>query len=389
MQGSSPFAPHVVEAVASAAAKYDRVALVLQGGGALGAYQAGVYEALSKAGADPGWLSGVSIGGINAAIIAGNKPEDRLDRLQQFWNTVSGRKLWTDWLPASAEFGQLRTMVSAWSTIAMGQPGFFQPRMPNPWLIPTKDMSSLSYYDTTELRQTLEYVIDFGLLNSGEKRYSVGAVNVRTGNFAFFDSSKMRIGPEHVMAGGALPPALPAIEIDGEFYWDGGIVSNTPLQYLLQQAEDLSSLVFQVDLFSARGRLPGNMPDVAARHKDIMFSSRTRMSTDLFRHFHRLKSRLLDALKRLEDDRLTPADRALIEDYSRPGVVNIVHLIYQSKVSEVDSKDYEFSAATMTDHWKSGFQDTIDTLAHVDWLEPPSTEDGIAVHDIHDKRTYR
>jgi NTE family protein len=389
MHGSPPFAPHVIEAVATAAAKYDRVALVLQGGGALGSYQAGVYEALSQAGADPGWLSGVSIGGINAAIIAGNRPEHRLDRLQQFWNTVSGRKLWTDWLPASAEFGQLRTMVSAWSTIAMGQPGFFQPRMPNPWMIPSKNMSSLSYYDTAELRQTLEGVIDFGLLNSGEKRYSVGAVNVRTGNFEFFDSSKMRIGPEHVMAGGALPPALPAIEIDGEFYWDGGIVSNTPLQYLLLQDEDLSSLVFQVDLFSARGRLPGNMPDVAARHKDIMFSSRTRMSTDLFKSFHHLKTRLLDALKRLDEASLTPEDRVLIEDYSKPGVVNIVHLIYQSKVNEVDSKDYEFSAATMTDHWKSGFQDTINTLAHVDWLEPPSVDDGIAVHDIHDKRTYR
>ena len=190
------------------------------------------------------------------------------------------------------------------------------------------------------------------------------------------------------MAGGALPPDFPAVEVDGEYYWDGGLVSNTPLQYLLQQDEDLSSLVFQVDLFSAIGRMPHNMPDVEARHKDIMFSSRTRMSTDLFRSFHRLKTRLLDALKRVDDNRLTPEDRAVIEDYSKPGVVNIVHLIYQSKIHEGDSKDYEFSAATMKDHWNAGYQDTINTLAHVDWLEPPSTEDGIVVHDIHDPRTH-
>jgi NTE family protein len=377
------FAPEITEAVAKAASKYDRVALVLQGGGALGAYQAGVYEALGKAGADPGWLSGVSIGGINAALIAGNKPENRLERLRTFWNIVSGRPLWTDWLPNSDQFEQMRNMISAWSTIAFGQPGFFEPRIPNPWLLSSSVVTAASYYDTTKLRATLEQLIDFDLLNSGEKRLSLGAVNVHTGNFTYFDSSKMRIGPEHIMASGALPPALPAVEIDGEFYWDGGIVSNTPLQYLLEQEEDKSSLVFQVDLFSARGKLPINMTEVLSRQKDIIYSSRTRQNTDSFRRVHLLKTELLDALKRVPKELLKAGEDELIKDYSNPGVVNIVHLIYQSKAFEKDSKDYEFSAESMRNHWASGYEDTINTLAHADWLEPPTCEEAIVVHDIH------
>src|SRR5262249_18550849 len=149
-----------------------------------------------------------------------------------------------------------------------------KPRYLNPWLHPSGAEGAQSYYDSNDLRSTLEELIDFDVLNDGQKRLSVGAVNVRTGNFVYFDTQKMRIGPEHIMASGALPPALPAVKIEGEYYWDGGIVSNTPLQYLLDQEEDLSSLVFQVDLFSARGSLPRSMPDVLARHKDIMYSSR-------------------------------------------------------------------------------------------------------------------
>jgi NTE family protein len=241
--------------ISAIANRYDRVALVLQGGGALGAYQVGVYQALAETECELSWISGVSIGAINSAIIAGNGPEKRLQNLEAFWSTDSGRKIWA-YTPEGDIFRDFRNQTSSLMTMLFGQPGFFQPRAPNPWLHLPGAQGATSYHDSGALQDTLEKLIDFDLLNDGRKRLSVGAVNVRTGNFTYFDTEKQRIWPEHIMASGALPPALPAVKIEGEYYWDGGIVSNTPLQYLLEQDEHQSSLVFQVDLFSARGTLP-------------------------------------------------------------------------------------------------------------------------------------
>ncbi|ASW09094.1 MULTISPECIES: patatin-like phospholipase family protein [unclassified Rhizobium] len=364
------------------ATQYDRVALVFQGGGALGAYQAGVYQALAEAGCEPTWLSGVSIGAVNAAIIAGNEPSRRLQRLEQFWQIISGRKIWA-YTPEGDFFRDIRNRTSSWMTMTMGQPGFFKPRFPNPWFELPGAEGATSFYDSAELKKTLEMLIDFDVLNDGKKRFSVGAVNVRTGNFVYFDTDNIRIGPEHIMASGALPPALPSIRIEGEYYWDGGIVSNTPLQYLLDQEEDRSSLVFQVDLFSARGVLPRSMPDVLSRHKDIMYSSRTRQNTDNFKRIHGLKMKLLGALKRVPKDQLTPEEEELIADYSDAGVVNIVHLIYQHKNYEGHAKDYEFSGTSMREHWDMGLEDTKRTLRHTDWLLPPFSDDAVAIHDLH------
>ncbi|OED01422.1 MULTISPECIES: patatin-like phospholipase family protein [unclassified Rhizobium] len=372
----------VAPTIPEIAAQYDRVALVFQGGGALGAYQAGVYQALAEAGCEPTWLSGVSIGAVNAAIIAGNEPGRRLQRLEQFWQIISGRKIWA-YTPEGDFFRDIRNRTSSWMTMTMGQPGFFKPRFPNPWLELPGAEGATSFYDSAELKKTLEMLIDFDVLNDGKKRFSVGAVNVRTGNFVYFDTDHIRIGPEHIMASGALPPALPAIRIEGEYYWDGGIVSNTPLQYLLDQEEDRSSLVFQVDLFSARGVLPRSMPDVLSRHKDIMYSSRTRQNTDNFKRIHGLKMKLLSALKRVPKDQLTAEEEELIADYSDAGVVNIVHLIYQHKNYEGHAKDYEFSGTSMREHWDMGLEDTKRTLRHTDWLLPPFTDDAVAIHDLH------
>ena len=364
-------------------AQYDRIALVFQGGGALGAYQAGVYEALANAGCEPNWLSGVSIGAINASIIAGNEPRHRLQRLEQFWQTISGRKIWA-YTPEGDLFRDIRNRTSSWITMSQGQPGFFKPRLPNPWLELPGAEGATSFYDTSELKRTLEEVIDFDILNDGRKRLSVGAVNVRTGNFVYFDTDEVRIGPEHIMASGALPPAFPAIRIEGEYYWDGGIVSNTPLQYLLDQEEERSSLVFQVDLFSARGTLPRSMPDVLSRHKDIMYSSRTRQNTDNFRRIHGIKTHLIDALKRVPKDLLTRDEQALIDSHAKLGLVNIVHLIYQHKNYEGHAKDYEFSGTSMREHWEMGLEDTQRTLRHRQWLLPPTdAEGGMAIHDLH------
>jgi NTE family protein len=373
---------HAVEDISALAARYDRVALVLQGGGALGAYQAGVYQALAEANCDPNWIAGVSIGAINSALIAGNPRERRLEALEAFWTTVSGRKVWAH-TPEGDMFRDWRNQTSAIMAMMLGQPGFFKPRPMNPWMAMPGAESALSYYDTSELKRTLESLVDFDLLNNGQKRLSVGAVNVRTGNFIYFDTAKMRLGPEHIMASGALPPALPAVKIEGEHYWDGGIVSNTPLQHLLDQEPSESSLVFQVDLFSARGSAPRQMADVLARQKDITYSSRTRQNTDTYARVHGLKMKLLDALKRLPPEHLSAPDKKLIEEYSRAGDVNIVHLIYQKKEYEGHVQDYEFSGTSMREHWESGYADTVRTLRHPEWLKRSSIRHGVSVHDLH------
>jgi NTE family protein len=323
------------DGAAAIASTYDRVALVLQGGGALGAYQIGVYQALAEAGCEPSWISGVSIGAINSAIIAGNGPHNRLHNLEAFWNTISGRKIWP-YTPQGDQFRDLRNKTSSLVTLLLGQPGFFKPRIPNPWLqLPGAD-GATSYYDSSELKSTLERLIDFDMLNDGRKRISVGAVNVRTGNFTYFDTKKQWIGPEHIMASAAIPPSLPAVKIDGEYYWDGGLVSNTPLQYLLEQYEHQCSLVFQVDLYSSRGELPRRMSDVITRQKEIQFSSRTRQNTDAFARTHSLKMRLVDALKRIPPELLQPEENELLAQSSKPAVVNIIHLIYQSRLRNCD-----------------------------------------------------
>ncbi|CAN1515222.1 RssA Predicted esterase of the alpha-beta hydrolase superfamily [Rhabdaerophilaceae bacterium] len=363
-------------------AEYESVALVLQGGGALGAYQAGVFQALNEAGISPNWLSGVSIGAINAAIITGNTPGKQLDRLRDFWETVSSRKIW-HFTPEGDLFRKWRNEASSMMTMLAGLPGFFKPREVSAWQQMPGASGATSFYDTSELEKTLNRLIDWDIVNSREKRLSVGAVNVRTGNFRYFDSEVEVLNARHVMASGALPPAFPSVQIENEFYWDGGIVSNTPLQYLLEQEDVHDTLVFQVDLFSARGVLPREMADVLSRHKDIMYSSRTRNSTDTFRRLHNLRLRLHCALQKVPAEQLNEQDRAFLTSMEDVPQINIVHLIYQQKLYEGHGKDYEFSGTSMREHWDSGYQDTRKTLQHRRWLEKPPESIGMTVHDVH------
>lgn len=368
--------------IADLLSAYQSVGLVFQGGGALGAYQAGVFQALDEAGIEANWLSGVSIGAVNAAIIAGNARENRLDRLRDFWETISARKIW-HFTPEGDFFRKMRNQASSMMTMMSGLPGFFAPHRVNPWLQQPGASGATSFYDTSELKSTLDRLIDWDVLNDRRQRLSVGAVNVRTGNYRYFDSHIEVLGPEHVMASGALPPAFPATLIENEYYWDGGIVSNTPLQYLLEQEDVRDTLVFQVDLFSARGILPRDMADVLARHKDIMYSSRTRNNTDTFRRLHNLRLKLHQALLRVPAEALTDEDRAFLTAMEDVPQINIVHLIYQQKIYESDAKDYEFSGTSMREHWDSGYQDTRKTLKHRRWLEKPPESIGMVVHDVH------
>jgi NTE family protein len=360
---------------------YAKTALVLQGGGALGAYQAGVYEGLHEAGIAIDWVAGISIGAINAAILSGNPPERRIARLRQFWETVTSHGGWP--IP---ELGyksrEVINRMSALAAMSGGQNGFFVPRFPPAHLRPHGAAGAASIYDTSPLRDTLAQVVDFGYLNSGHTRLSIGAVNIRLGNFAYFDSSDRTIGPEHVMASGALPPGFPAVVIEGEPYWDGGLVSNTPLSYVLGTGEEEDTLIFQVDLFSARGHLPGDLFEVEQRRKQISFSSRTRLNTDHFRQVHTLKRAIVELFENLPpEDRQDERMRAL-RDLGGGHAVAIVHLIYRQRRYELYSSDYEFSRASMEEHWQAGLDDTRRSLRAPDWRVPPGQADGVKVLDL-------
>ncbi|TCZ64305.1 patatin-like phospholipase family protein [Roseicella aquatilis] len=364
---------------------FGRIALVLQGGGALGSYQAGVYQAMHEAGLEPDWLAGVSIGAINAAIIAGNRREHRLERLRAFWERITERRIWP-FAPDGDDLRRARNLQSALATLTLGTPGFFRPNPVNPWLAPRGSARAMAFYDTAPLRETLRGLIDWDLLDQpgGHPRLAVGAVNVLTGNFQYFDSAGMALAPEHVMASGALPPGLPPVRIEGEWFWDGGLVSNTPLQYLLEDEVDRrDALVFQVDLFPARGPLPRDMEEVLGREKDIRYSSRTRMNTDAYTRLRRWQLRLKRALERVPEPALTEEDRAMQARLARLPRLSILQMVYQAKAYEGQAKDYEFGPETMREHWQSGYEDTRRTLTRPDWRELPPEDPGIVTHDIH------
>ena len=357
---------------------YDKkVALVLQGGGALGSYQAGVYEALSTSQYMPDWIAGISVGAINAAIIAGNAPEKRVERLKAFWEGIT-----TPSSPWPAPLGMTMNghrRTSSINTLMFGQPGFFAPHSPMHWLLGAKPTS---YYDTSPLKDTLERLVDFDRINAREMRFSIAAVNVRTGNFAYFDNAQMIIRPEHVMASSALPPGFPAVEIDGESYWDGGLVSNTPLQYVLESIPRRSRLTFQVDLFPARGPQPTDLEEVSEREKDIRYSSKTRAITDLFHMIHDVRhniNRLWDQLP--EGLRNTPEAKFLY-NFGCVTKMDIVELIYRPSDPQGASKDYEFSRATMRTRWAQGLSDAQTTLLASPWLAPMPPEVGARTFDV-------
>jgi NTE family protein len=368
---------------------YDVVALVLQGGGALGAYQAGVYEGLHEAGIRPNWLAGISIGALNAAIIAGSSEAERVDRLREFWETICAFSI--EWpageglanaLPFAFDIHSVRNALAAMRALVQGQPGFFKPRFPSPLWSPFSGDAATSFYDTAPLQKTLERLVDFDRLNSGEVRVSIGAVNVRTGNLTYFDTAERRLGPRHFMASGALPPGFPAVEIEGEHYWDGGVVSNTPLSRVLS-GEPCDTLAFQIDLWSAKGRVPYDMMEVSSRQKDIQYSSRTRAVTDQMLRMQKMRQALQRTIEKLPDGAKQDPEIRAIADLARHRSHNIIHLIYQTKPHEGHSRDYEFGLSAMRAHWQSGLEDIRRTLADGRRLDPPPPELGIVTHDIH------
>jgi len=358
---------------------YDKkIGLVLQGGGALGSYQAGVFEALTSSDYLPDWVAGISIGAVNAAIIAGNRPENRLKHLRGFWEEITApTSLWPS--APGGSLAALQQKASALTTLMFGQPGFFTPRTLQHWISPGR---LISFYDTSVLKGTLERLVDFGRINTaGEMRLSVGAVNVRTGQFAYFDSAEIAIRPEHVMASGALPPGFPPVEIDGEHYWDGGLFSNTPLQYVLDYSPRRSRLTFQVDVFRAQGQLPSNLDEVAERDKDIRYSSRTQICSDAFRDRHDVRHAINELHKLLPPDLANTEQAKRLYEHGCVTEMDIVQLVYRPSEPQGASKDHEFSRASMEKRWQQGLSDARAALHASPWLAPMPRELGVRVFD--------
>lgn len=362
----------------------DKKIIVFQGGGALGAYQAGAYEAMHAAGIRPEWIAGISIGAINSAIVAGSPEEKRVENLRRFWELVTSG-------PRTIPIGEeplLRRFFNEFSAswaATVGVNGFYKPLLPNPITFLSGN-APIAFYDTSPLIETLESLIDFDLLNRGPTRLSVGAVEIESANFRYFDSAQLKnrggINALHIAASGALPPGFPPIEIEGKHYWDGGLVSNTPLQWIMDRRDHKEDIcVFQVDLFSAAGHMPRDMLEAAAREKEIRFSSRTRLNTQIAREQEKMRKALKRVLAKVPAELADDPDVQYLLGEQDGGGTTVVHLIYQRRGYETSTMDYEFSRITMEDHWRAGYDDVKETLACGQWINRRIPEDGFKTID--------
>ena len=357
----------------------DQVVLVLQGGGALGAYQAGVYQALMEGGIEPDWVIGTSIGAINGAIIAGNEPGNRIVRLHEFWDGVT-RMTPLDQLWPPAIFGNALTNLS---TVMGGIPGFFTPNPLAAWG-PTFPLGieKASYYSTEPLKETLGRLVDFEHLGRRHVRLSVGAVNVRTSEMRYFDSKAMPLSAAHVMASGALPPAFPAIEIEGDSYWDGGIYSNTPIEVVLDDVPRRNSLIFSVNVWQPNGEHPKTLQQVMARHKDIQFASRGRSHVARQAQIHRLRHVVRELANRLPAElRADPVVKDLTE-YGCGTLMHLVRLLSPRLDGEDHTKDIDFSRSGIESRWKAGHDHARKVLAEKPWQGAVDTLAGVVIHEV-------
>jgi len=368
---------------------FDSIALLLQGGGALGAYQGGVYEALAEADLHPDWVAGISIGGINSAIIAGNPREARVAKLREFWELVSHFPFdlagnLGSLLPKGDAARAFAQQMSEKTASTFGVPGFYSLRFPSPLFQPPGTIEATSFCDTTALKGTLERLVDFDLINSENynTRLSLGSVNARSGQMVYFDTTTDFIRAEHVMASGALPPGFPAIEIDGEYYWDGGVVSNTPLSWIATQHPP-SMLAFQVDLWAAPGPFPKNLQEVMIRMKEILNSSRTTYHTSRYKEVNQVRATLARFLEQIPEEFKRGEDAKYLMSVARQQVHHLVNLVYRPTSPESPSKENEFSRKSVEERWLAGYRDTVHALRHPEVLERAAGCDaGIFVFDF-------
>jgi len=380
--------------VAQFDSRRPRIVLALQGGGALGAYQAGVYEAMHENGVTPDWVTGTSIGAINAAIIAGNPPDRRLERLREFWDLLSHDDLVRHQRVPS--WGRVPNWVvrgNVWhatlDAIARGIPGFFSPRLFNPFAAGIAvEPERSSYYDTAPLAKTLRRLINVELLNNANPadgkamRLTVGAVQVTTAELANFDNTRQRIGIEHILASGALPPGFPPVRIDGKLYWDGGLYSNTPLDTVLDDLPRVSTLCFMVDLWFAHGHEPCTLDQVESRRKEVMFASRSQRHIETYSETHNLRRRLRALYERLPPELRQDDDIAQLATGGCGTTMHIVRLQYPGHDWRSSSKDINFSRGSIEWRWRQGYEDAKRALQQAAWLQPIALDKGVVVHDM-------
>jgi NTE family protein len=323
---------------------------------------------------------------VNSALIAGNPPENRVEKLREFWEAVSTPPLGVPYLKSieiADEFTRrLVNQTRALGILWFGAPHFFAPRIPSPLFRPSHLANSVSHYDVAPLKVTLERLVDFDRINAGDMRFSVGAVNVRTGNFTYFDNTTHRIAPSHVIASGSLPPGFPATEIDGEYYWDGGLVSIRRCNGYFDSRPRQDTLAFQIDLWSSEGEMPRDLTETDVRQKEIQFSSRTRAATDQYKKAQKLRLAVAQLIKELPDELRERASVKMLEAEADDKICNIVHLIYHAKTYEGIAKDYEFSRRTMEEDWHAGYDDAVRTLSHPEVLQGPDKIDGVRTFDF-------
>jgi NTE family protein len=356
--------------------RYESVVLALQGGGALGAYQGGVYEGLAEAGLAPDWVVGVSIGAINAGLIAGNPPERRIARLREFWNRVSSGLSTTE--PAALEpFQPLSRRMHVAGAILFGVPGFFAPRVLLPDLAPAGSPGALSYYDTEPLRKTLAELIDFDLLKQRAVRLTLGAVNVRSAQAVYFDNTRDEIGPDHIRASGALPPGFPPVEIDGEHYWDGGISCNSPVWQIIRESPKLNALILQADIFNPYGDFPKTMEQASERLKDIQYASKQLVSWERIEEQEELRASLRRVLEKLPAEVRKDPDVQRLAGASASPSVGWVRLVNSADARVSGYKDVDFSGRTVTELWNNGLRDVRRAIKGEVWKSAAKLGEGV------------
>lgn len=363
--------------------KNDRVILVLQGGGALGAYQAGVFQALEEHNLVPDWVVGTSIGAINAAIIAGNNRATRLPRLREFWDRVSHKDS-VNMQKIPDQVRRFNIQLSTFDTVTRGVPGFFTPRMFNPFAAGMEvEPEQASFYDTAALSDTLQELVDFEYLNSPKAiRLTVNAMQVKSGQLASFDSATQNIRVEHIMASGALPPGFPPVRVDGELYWDGGLYSNTPLDSVLDDGAYVDTLCFMVDLWSPRGPEPRTFDEVQTRQKDVMFASRTKRHLDAYVAHHKLQQTLRDLYVHFPAKIKNTINPEMLAAMGANNTLHIVQLSYAGRDWGMASKDINFSKGSIEWRWDQGYQDTKRAIEQAGWLSFISEDTALVIHEI-------
>jgi NTE family protein len=360
-----------------------RVVLVLQGGGALGAYQAGVFQALHEHQLAPDWIVGTSIGAINAAILAGNPFEDRLTRLRQFWQGIAHRDSY-DMRQVPDAQRRSNILLQTWDTLFRGVPGFFTPRLFSAFATGAPvDPEQASFYDTTDLHNTLNDLIDFDYLNApGGIRVTVNALKVTSGTLRSFDNRDLTINADHVRASGALPPGFPPVRIDGDLYWDGGLYSNTPLETVLDESKQVDTLCFMVDLWSADGEEPKTLDEVQTRQKDVTFASRSRRHLDDYVATHQMRQKLRELYAALPADQRTPAQTAELEALGCGSTLHVVRLPYAGRDWNMAAKDINFSQGSIDWRWDQGYQDALRAIKASGWLSFVSEDTPLVVHEL-------